>query len=93
MEVEHEHERAALEDEDLTTVVGGAHVLVRGAHVRAYSRVQRHHRLVKAQEVAVTQVIGVGEIPAAAAVLVTPVVTLAREVDPLGMTELVTRRG
>mmetsp|Transcript_1953 Transcript_1953/g.7602 ORF Transcript_1953/g.7602 Transcript_1953/m.7602 type:complete len:260 (-) Transcript_1953:1246-2025(-) len=92
MEVEDEEEVAALEDEDLATVVGGAHVLVGGTHVRVIV-VQREHGFVELEKVLVTQVVGVGQVPASAAVVVAPVVAFAREIHPLGMPELVAHEG
>ena len=89
VEVEDEDERSSLGDDEFALLARGGHplVLVREELV---ALVEVHHRPVEVVELVVAEVLGVGEVPAAAAVVVRPLVALAGEVDPLGVAELVT---
>ena len=63
-------------------------------HARAHKKtnalvVGGVERGVPRAQLAVAQVVGVGEAPLAACVVVAPVVALAREVEPLGVPKLV----
>mmetsp|Transcript_78471 Transcript_78471/g.202067 ORF Transcript_78471/g.202067 Transcript_78471/m.202067 type:complete len:423 (-) Transcript_78471:401-1669(-) len=88
VEVEDKQEIAPLERDDFVTLVLDDYVLVlRAEPLEAV--LAGHHQLVEGLEVLVAQVVRVRQVPAAAAEVVAPVVLGAREVDPLGVAELV----
>mmetsp|Transcript_18198 Transcript_18198/g.45874 ORF Transcript_18198/g.45874 Transcript_18198/m.45874 type:complete len:329 (-) Transcript_18198:417-1403(-) len=91
-EVEHPHKRPALRHQHLLLLVYVRHPLVgRGQELETV--IQLHQRAVEATQVVVAQVVLLCQRPLAAAVPVRPVVALAGEVDPLGVTKLVAHEG
>mmetsp|Transcript_9850 Transcript_9850/g.28314 ORF Transcript_9850/g.28314 Transcript_9850/m.28314 type:complete len:381 (+) Transcript_9850:270-1412(+) len=88
MEVEDEEQLALLRRDHLVALVLQAHVLVRLAE-EWEGLLQAVHRRVEVVEVDVPQVGLVGQGPLAAGAVVRPVVADAREVDPLGVAELI----
>mmetsp|Transcript_58518 Transcript_58518/g.127102 ORF Transcript_58518/g.127102 Transcript_58518/m.127102 type:complete len:437 (+) Transcript_58518:300-1610(+) len=92
VEVEDEEELAPLEGDDLVALVldGDVLVVLRFLRVEPLEAVlARLHQLVERVEELVAEVVGIREVPAAAAVLVAPAVRRGREVDPLWVSELV----
>lgn len=88
VEVEDEHQRAALVGEDLVAVVV-PYLCHRSPLERPHRLDHLKHRFVEVAKVVIAEVVVVNEVPLAAGVLVRPAVALTREVYPLGMAKLV----
>mmetsp|Transcript_61777 Transcript_61777/g.147378 ORF Transcript_61777/g.147378 Transcript_61777/m.147378 type:complete len:223 (+) Transcript_61777:4157-4825(+) len=88
MEVHHKEQITTLEGNDLVTLVLEHHILV-FRRKPGETALRCLHQLVKSLEEVVAQVILVCEIPAAAAVVVTPAILRPREVNPLWVSKLI----
>mmetsp|Transcript_15557 Transcript_15557/g.33794 ORF Transcript_15557/g.33794 Transcript_15557/m.33794 type:complete len:656 (+) Transcript_15557:2686-4653(+) len=92
VEVEHEEEVSTLKGDHLVTLVFEDNILMFVAQ-ETIPVLAGVHELVEVLEEVVSEVVGVGQVPSASAMVVAPAVLGAREIDPLRVAELVAHEG
>mmetsp|Transcript_19026 Transcript_19026/g.32057 ORF Transcript_19026/g.32057 Transcript_19026/m.32057 type:complete len:462 (+) Transcript_19026:287-1672(+) len=88
MKVEGKDQVAAFEDDDLVILILLADILMLGAH-KLEAILTCLHQFIKGLKEFVAQQIILRQIPTTSAVMMTPAILRAREVDPLGVPKLV----